>query len=74
LATIEAEMHRLEEQAQREADEELERRAEAEAERQRTSETRRGREPKPVDAPPAAKAQMSFTDAELHIMRMNTQG
>jgi transposase len=74
LAKIEAAMRRLEEQAKREAEEELQRRAEAEAERQRQGETRRGREPKPVDETPSDKAQMSFTDAELHIMRTNNKG
>ena len=52
----------------------MQRRAEAEAERQRKGEKRRGREPKPVDATPSDKAQMSFTDAELHIMRTNNKG
>jgi transposase len=74
LAKIDAAMRRLEEQAQREAEEELQRRAEAEAERQRQGEKRRGREPKPVDETPSDKAQMSFTDAELHIMRTNNKG
>jgi transposase len=74
LAKIEEAMRRLEEHAKREADEELQRRAEAEAERQRTGEQRRGREPKPVDEMPSDKAQMSFTDAELHIMRTNNKG
>src|SRR5439155_25994233 len=46
----------------------------AEAERQRQGEKRRGREPKPVDETPSDKAQMSFTDAELHIMRTNNKG
>ena len=67
-------MRRLEEQAKREAAEELTRRAEAEAERQRTGEKRRGRVPKPVDDSPADKAQMSFTDADLHIMKTNNKG
>lgn len=74
LAKIEAAMRRLEEQAKREAEEELQRRAEAEAERQRQGEKRRGREPKPVDETPSDKAQMSCTDAELHIMRTNNKG
>jgi hypothetical protein len=74
LAKIEAAMRRLEEQAKREAEEELQRRAEAEAERQRQGEKRRGREPTPVDETPSDKAQMSFTDAELHIMRTNNKG
>src|SRR6266436_7923123 len=74
LAKIEEAMRRLEEQAKREADEELQRRAEAEAERQRKGEKRRGREPRPVEETPSDKAQMSFTDAELHIMRTNNKG
>src|SRR5262244_2592680 len=72
LATIAAAMRRLEAQAQAEAEAERQRRAEAE--RQRQGETRRGREPKPVDETPSDKAQMSFTDAELHIMRTNNKG
>jgi transposase len=74
LAKIDAAMRRLEEQAKREAEEELPRRTEAEAERQRQGEKRRGREPKPVDETPSDKAQMSFTDAELHMMRTNNKG
>ena len=74
LATIENAMRCLEEQAKREADEESKRRAEAEAERQRKGEKRRGREPKPVEERPEDKAQMSFTDTELHIMRTNNKG
>ena len=49
-------------------------RAEAEAERQRTGEKRRGRQPQPVDERPDAKAQLSFSDAEWHIMRTNNKG
>ena len=74
LSTIEAAMQRLETQAKLEADEERKRRAEAEAERQRTGEKRRGRAPKAVGDEPADKAQMSFTDAELHIMKTNNKG
>jgi len=74
LAKLEEAMRRLEEPAKREADEEWQRRAEAEAERQRKGEKRRGREPRPVDETPSDKAQMSFTDAELHIMRTNNKG
>ncbi|MEE9146499.1 MAG: transposase [Candidatus Tectomicrobia bacterium] len=74
LATIEAAMRRVEEHAKREADEERAHRAEAEAERQRTGQKRRGKAPKEVDETPADKAQMSFTDAELHIMRTNNKG
>src|SRR6266478_4165175 len=50
------------------------RRAEADAERARTGQKRRGREPKPVEETPPDKAQMSFTDAELHIMPTNNKG
>ena len=71
---MEAALRRLEEQAKREAEAERQRRAAAEAERQRQGEKRRGREPKPVDDTPSDKAQMSFTDAELHIMRTHNKG
>jgi transposase len=74
LATIEAAMQRLEARAKAEAEVERQRRADAEAERQRTGQTRRGRAPKEVDETPADKAQMSFTDAELHIMQTNNKG
>jgi transposase len=74
LAAIEAAMRRLEEQAKAEADAERQRRAEADAERQRQGKKRRGRAPKPVDESPDDKAQMSFTDAELHIMQTNNKG
>jgi len=74
LAKIAEAMRRLEEQAKREAEEEVQRRAEAAAERQRQGEKRRGREPKPVEETPSDKAQMSFSDAELHIMRTNNKG
>ena len=50
------------------------RRAYAEARRQRAGQTRRGRAPKEVDETPDDKAQMSFTDAELHIMPTNNKG
>ena len=74
LATIEAAMRRLEARAKAEAAAERQRRADAEAERQRTGQTRRGRAPKAVDETPDDKAQMSFTDAELHIMQTNNKG
>jgi transposase len=74
LATIEAAMQRLEARAKAEAETERQRRAEAEAERRRTGKTRRGRAPKEVDETPEDKAQMSFTDAELHIMQTNNKG
>jgi len=71
LATIETAMQRLEARAKAEAAAERQRRAEAEAERQRTGTQRRGRAPKEVDETPDDKAQMSFTDPELHIMQTN---
>src|SRR6266404_2130327 len=72
LARIEAAMQRLEAQAKTEAEAERQRRAEAE--RKRTGQQRRGKAPKPVEDTPDAKAQMSFTDPELHIMRTNNKG
>lgn len=74
LATIEAAMQRLESQAKAEAEAERQRRAAAEVERQRTGQKRRGRAPKEVDETPDEKAQMSFTDAALHIMQTNNKG
>jgi transposase len=74
LATIEAAMRRLEARAKAEAEAERQRRAEAEAERQCTGKPRRGRAPKEVDETPGDKAQMSFTDPELHIMQTNNKG
>jgi transposase len=74
LATIEAAMQRLEARAKAEAQAERQRRAEAEAERQRTGRKRRGKAPKEVDETPGDKAQMSFTDPELHIMQINNKG
>jgi transposase len=74
LATIEAAMQRLEARAKADAEAERQRRAAAEAERQRTGQKRRGKVPKEVDETPGDKAQMSFTDAELHIMQTNNKG
>ena len=74
LAMIEAAMQRLEVQARAEAEAERQRRAEVEAERQRTGKPRRGKAPNPVVDTPDDKAQMSFTDPELHIMRTNNKG
>jgi transposase len=74
LATIEAAMQRLEAQAKADAEAEPQRRADAEAARQRTGHKRRGRAPKEVEETPDDKAQMSFTDAELHIMQTNNKG
>ncbi len=74
LAKIEAAMRRLEAEAKAEADAERKRRGEAEAERQRSGKKRRGKAPKEVDETPTDKAQMSFTDPELHIMQTNNKG
>src|SRR5438093_6133702 len=74
LARSEAAMRRLEAQAKAAADAERKRRCEAEAERQRSGKKRRGKAPKEVDETPADKAQMSFTDPELHIMQTNNKG
>jgi transposase len=74
LGKIEAAMKRLEAQAKQEAEEERRRRAEADAERERQGKKRRGKAPKPVSESPDDKAQMSFTDADLKIMRTNNKG
>jgi len=67
-------MRRLEAEAKAEADAERQRRCEADAERQRSGKQRRGKAPQEVDATPADKTQMSFTDPELHIMQTNHKG
>ena len=74
LAKIEAAMRRLEAEAKAEADAERQRCLEADAERQRSGKKRRGKAPKEIDETPADKAQMSFTDPELHIMQTNNKG
>ena len=74
LATIEAAMRRLEAQAKAEAEAERTRRADAAAERQRAGKTRRGTAPKAVNETPDNKAQMSFSDPELHIMQTSNKG
>jgi hypothetical protein len=74
LAVIAAAKQRLEEHACAEAAAERQRRAEAEAERQRTGKKRRGKEPKPVSDVPDAKAQTSFTDPELKVMKQSNKG
>jgi transposase len=74
LAAIAAAKQRLEEHARAEAEAERQRRAEAEAERQRTGKKRRGKEPKPVSEVPDDKAQTSFTDPELKVMKQSNKG
>jgi transposase len=74
VAKIEEAMRRLEAEAKAEADAERERRADAAAERRRTGQKRRGKVPKPLEETPDDKAQLSFTDPELQIMRMPNKG
>jgi transposase len=74
LATIDAAMQRLEEQAKADAAAAQQRRDEQEAERQRSGTKRRGPEPKPVSEVPDDKAQTSFTDPELKMMPQNNKG
>jgi transposase len=74
LAVIAAAKQRLEEQARAEAEAERQRRAEAEAQRQRSGRKRRGKEPKPVSDVPDDKAQTSFTDPELKVMKQSNKG
>ena len=74
VAKMEAAMRRLEAEAKAEADAERARRAAAEAERRRTGQKRRGKVPTPSEETPNNKAQLSFTDPELQIMRMPNKG
>jgi len=74
LTRIEAAMRRLEAEAKAEANAERARRAAADAERERTGQKRRGKVPKPIEETPDDKAQMSFTDPELQIMRLPNKG
>jgi transposase len=74
LATIEAAMRRLEEQAKVAAAAERQCRAEADAERERKGQKRRGRAPKPVAETPPDKAQLRCTDAARHIMQTKKKG
>jgi transposase len=74
LAVIAAAKQRLEEQARLEAEAQRQRRAEVEAERQHTGKKRRGKEPKPVSDVPDDKAQTSFTDPELKVMKQSNKG
>ena len=74
VAKIEEAMRRLEAEAKAEADAERERRGDADAERRRTGQKRRGKVPKPIEETPDDKAQLSFTDPELQIMRMPNKG
>ena len=67
---IEAAMRRLEVRAKADADAERQRRAEVEAERQRLGTPRRQSAPDRWTRPDD-KAQTSFTDPELQIMRTN---
>src|SRR5712691_11543293 len=74
LAKIQEAQQRLEAQAHAEAEAERQRRAEAEADRQAKGQKRRGKEPQPVSEVPEDKAQTSFTDPELKVMKQNNKG
>jgi transposase len=74
LAVITAAKQRLEEQARADAAVERQKRAEAEADRERSGKKRRGKAPKPVSDVPDDKAQTSFTDPELKVMKQSNKG
>jgi transposase len=74
LATIEAGMQRLEEQARADAEAERQRRADEEAQRQQAGKKRRGKEPLPPSEIPQDKAQTSFTDPEAKMMPQSNKG
>jgi transposase len=74
LAVLAAAKGRLEEQARAAAAAERQRRAEAEAERQRTGKKRRGKQPGPISDMPDDKAQTSFTDPDLKVMKQSNKG
>jgi transposase len=74
LAKIREAKARLEAQAQAKAAEEQRRRDAAQAEREAEGRKRRGKEPGPVDATPADKAQTNFTDPEAKIMKQSNKG
>ncbi|MGH6684650.1 MAG: transposase, partial [Pseudolabrys sp.] len=65
---------RLEAEARVKADAEQKRRDEEQAQREAEGRTRRGKEPAPVDATPADKAQTNFTDKDAKIMKQSNKG
>ena len=74
LAKIREAKARLEAEASVRADEEQKRRDAEQAQRVAEGRTRRGKEPAPVDATPADKAQTNFTDPEAKIMKQSNKG
>src|SRR5262249_42071605 len=77
IAKIEEARRRLEGQGQPEAQAEREGLGEAQAERgqgRQSGQRCRGTVPAPMQEPHDDKAQLSFTDPELHIMRTNNKG
>jgi transposase len=74
LAKIEEAQARLESEAAARAAAEQRQRDAAQAEREAEGRKRRGKEPAPVDATPADKAQTNFTDPEAKIMKQSNKG
>lgn len=74
LAKIREAKARLEAEALAKAEAEQKRRDEEQAQREAEGRTRRGKEPAPVDATPADKAQTNFTDPEAKIMKQSNKG
>ena len=74
LAKIREAKARLEAEARVKAEAEQKRRDEEQAQREAEGRTRRGKEPAPVDATPADKAQTNFTDPEAKVMKQSNKG
>jgi hypothetical protein len=74
LAKIRVAKGRLEAEARVRAEEEQRRRDEEQAQREAEGRQRRGKEPAPIDATPADKAQTNFTDEEAKIMKQSNKG
>jgi len=74
LAKIREAKARLEAEALAKAEAEQKRRDEEQAQREAEGRARRGKEPAPVDATPADKAQTNFTDPEAKIMKQSNKG
>ncbi len=74
LAKIREAKARLEAEARTKAEAEQKRRDAEQAQREAEGRSRRGKEPAPVDATPADKAQTNFTDPEAKIMKQSNKG
>jgi transposase len=74
LAKILEAKERLEEQARQAAEAERQRRAQSQEEVQRGERHAGGRPAKPISEVPDAKAQTSFTDPELKVMKQSNKG